>query len=110
LIGSLVMLFSLLFAGLLLNHNAIPESALWLQAISIFHYGFESLIVNEVTYLTLVDRKYGLDITVPGATILSSFGFNTQALWPDVVRLGYFAGFFIILAYIAMHFMLVERR
>jgi ABC-type multidrug transport system ATPase subunit len=33
LIGSLVMLFSLLFAGLLLNHDAIPKSALWLQAV-----------------------------------------------------------------------------
>lgn len=110
LIGSLVMLFSLLFAGLLLNHNAIPKSALWLQAISIFHYGFEALIVNEVTYLTLVDKKYGLDITVPGATILSSFGFDTQALWPDTLKLGIFAGAFILLAYIAMHVLLVERR
>ena len=34
LIGSLVMLFSLLFAGLLLNHDAIPMSALWLQSVS----------------------------------------------------------------------------
>lgn len=34
LVGSLVMLFSLLFAGLLLNHDAIPASALWLQAVS----------------------------------------------------------------------------
>ena len=34
LIGSLVMLFSLLFAGLLLNHDAIPKSALWLQSVS----------------------------------------------------------------------------
>lgn len=33
LIGSLVMLFSLLFAGLLLNHDAIPKSALWLQTV-----------------------------------------------------------------------------
>jgi ATP-binding cassette subfamily G (WHITE) protein 2 len=110
LIGSLVMLFSLLFAGLLLNHDAIPKSALWLQTLSIFHYGFEALIVNEVTFLTLTDKKYGLDITVPGATILSSFGFNTQALWPDTIRLGIFAGAFIILAYIAMHVLLVERR
>jgi ATP-binding cassette subfamily G (WHITE) protein 2 len=110
LIGSLVMLFSLLFAGLLLNHDAIPKSLLWLQAMSIFHYGFESLIVNEVTYLTLTDRKYGLDISVPGATILSSFGFDTQALWPDVVSLGIFAAVFIVLAYIAMHILLVERR
>lgn len=36
LIGSLVMLFSLLFAGLLLNHDAIPKSALWLQSVSLF--------------------------------------------------------------------------
>jgi hypothetical protein len=36
LVGSLVMLFSLLFAGLLLNHDAIPSSALWLQSVS--HY------------------------------------------------------------------------
>ena len=110
LIGSLVMLFSLLFAGLLLNHDAIPKSALWLQSLSIFHYGFESLIVNEVTYLTLSDNKYGLDITVPGAVILSSFGFDTQAFWPDVLSLGIVAGSFIILGYIAMHILLVERR
>lgn len=110
LIGSLVMLFSLLFAGLLLNHNAIPKAALWLQALSIFHYGFESLIVNEVTYLTLVDHKYGLDITVPGASILSSFGFNNLGLWNDVIGLAVFAGAFIVLAYAAMHVLLVEKR
>lgn len=34
LIGSLVMLFSLLFAGLLLNHDAIPYGAQWLQKVS----------------------------------------------------------------------------
>ena len=110
LIGSLVMLFSLLFAGFLLNHDATPPGALWLQTLSIFHYGFESLIVNEVVELTLVDKKYGLDITVPGAAILSSFGFDNGALWTDVRNLGIFAGTFIVLAYIAMHFLLVEKR
>ena len=34
-IGSLVMLFSLLFAGFLLNHDAIPKAALWLQNVSV---------------------------------------------------------------------------
>ena len=55
--GSLVMLFSLLFAGMLLNHDTIPKTMLWLQNLSIFHYGFEALIVNEVRALTLVDHK-----------------------------------------------------
>jgi len=110
LIGSLVMLFSLLFAGLLLNHNAIPPAALWLQWLSIFHYGFEALIVNEVTQLTLVDHKIGIDITVPGAAILSSFGFDNQAMWKDITNLAVFGAVFIVLAYAAMHILLVERR
>ncbi|KAK7421673.1 FAD-dependent urate hydroxylase [Neonectria magnoliae] len=110
LIGSLVMLFSLLFAGFLLNHDATPKGALWLQTLSIFHYGFESLIVNEVLQLTLVDSKYGLDITVPGAAILSSFGFNNDALWSDMRNLGIFAAVFIVLSYAAMHILLVEKR
>lgn len=110
LIGSLVMLFSLLFAGLLLNHDAIPDSARWLQGLSIFHYGFESLIVNEVAMLSLVDRKLGLEINVPGATILSTFGFRNLALWDDIIALGGFAAGFIVLAYAAMHVLLVEKR
>lgn len=110
LIGSLVMLFSLLFAGLLLNHDAIPKAALWLQSLSIFHYGFESLIVNEVAMLTLRDVKFGLSIEVPGATILSSFGFDNMALWSDVSKLGAFAAVFVVLAYVAMHVLLVEKR
>ncbi|KYK56055.1 ABC transporter [Drechmeria coniospora] len=110
LLGSLVMLFSLLFAGFLLNHDATPAGALWLQTLSIFHYAFESLIVNEVLELTLVDKKYGLDITVPGAAILSSFGFNNSALWADVLKLGIFAATFIVLAFAAMHILLIEKR
>ncbi|KAI9749255.1 MAG: hypothetical protein M4579_006944 [Chaenotheca gracillima] len=110
LIGSLVMLFSLLFAGLLLNREAIPDPAKWLQDLSIFHYGFEALIVNEATYLTLVDHKYGIDIEVPGASILSSFGFNVLGFWHDIIGLAIFSGAFIVLAYLAMHFLLVERR
>lgn len=34
LVGSLVMLFSLLFGGFLLNHQTIPRALLWLQSVS----------------------------------------------------------------------------
>ena len=78
--------------------------------LSIFHYGFEALIVNEVTFLTLIDHKYGLDIEVPGASILSAFGFDNLALWKDVIGLAIFSGAFIVIAYVAMHVLLVERR
>ncbi|KAF2501031.1 hypothetical protein BU16DRAFT_522087 [Lophium mytilinum] len=110
LIGILVMLFSLLFSGFFLNQESIPVAAKWLQSLSIFHYAFEGLIVNEVKYLSLVDHKYGLDIEVPGSAILSSFGFNTLALWRDCINLAIFGAIFVVLAYAAMHILLLERR
>ena len=78
--------------------------------LSIFHFGFEGLIVNEVRYLSLIDHKYGLDIEVPGSAILSSFGFQPLRLWSDAIGLAVFCAAFIVLAYGAMHFLLVERR
>ncbi|KAI9725940.1 MAG: hypothetical protein M1828_002268 [Chrysothrix sp. TS-e1954] len=110
LIGSLVMLFSLLFAGFLLNHETIPKSALWLQVLSIFHYGFEGLLINDVKYLSLTDHKYGLDIGVPGSAILSSFGFDVQAINKNFLGLGVYAAVFLVLGYAALHLLLVERR
>lgn len=78
--------------------------------MSIFHYGFEGLIVNEVKYLSLTDHKYGIDIEVPGSAILSSFGFDVQALWSDAAGLAVFGAIFMVLAYTAMHVLLVEQR
>lgn len=63
-----------------------------------------------MTFLTLIDHKYGLDIEVPGASILSAFGFDTLALWKDVIGLVVFSAAFIVIAYGAMHVLLVERR
>jgi hypothetical protein len=57
-----------------------------------------------------VDHKYGIDIEVPGAAILSSFGFDSTAYWSDVIGLAVFSASFIVLAYGAMHIFLVERR
>jgi ABC-type multidrug transport system ATPase subunit len=128
LVGSLHMLFSLLFAGFLLNREALPKSAAWLQKVrafrisrmidefantlqlSMFHYGFEALIVNEVNPLRLIDHKYGLDIEVPGASILSSFGFEALMLWNDILGLAIMSAVMLVVSYIALHFLLVERR
>ena len=81
-----------------------------MSQLSIFHYGYEGLLVNEVSKLRLKDHRYGLDIEVPGASILSAFGFDNLALWKDVIGLAVFGASFIVIAYIAMHFLLVEKR
>ncbi|KAK0538875.1 FAD-dependent urate hydroxylase [Tilletia horrida] len=79
LVGSLMMLFSLLFAGLLINRDRIPVGLRWLQHLSFFHAAYEALIVNELRTLTLREHKYGVDIEVPAASIISTFGFVSSS-------------------------------
>lgn len=57
-----------------------------------------------------MDKKYGLNIEVPGSAILSSFGFDNLALNADAIGLGVYCVVFLCLGYAAMHFVLVERR
>ncbi|ORY24112.1 hypothetical protein BCR39DRAFT_335530 [Naematelia encephala] len=111
LLGSLVMLYNLLFAGLLMNYDRVPDGLKWMQTLSFFHAGYEALLVNELRYLQLVERKFGLDIQVPSATILSSFGFHAQAFWwPDTALLGIVFGIFTVASYLVLQFLVKERR
>ncbi|AOA64102.1 Putative ATP-dependent permease [Komagataella phaffii CBS 7435] len=109
-VGVLVMLFSLLFAGLFINKESIPVQINWFQNLSVFHYGYEALTVNEVNGLMLREHKYGLDIQVPGAVILSTFGFDVGALNIDIISLAVMFGIFVILGYAALHTLVYERR
>lgn len=47
---------------------------------------------------------------MPGASILSAFGFDVLALWQDVAGLAIYSGVLIVVAYAAMHLLLVEKR
>lgn len=64
LVATLVMLFEMLFGGLLLNKASMPASFQWMQNLSFFNYAFEALVVNEVAGLTLVEEKFGFQIYV----------------------------------------------
>ncbi|KAH8925218.1 hypothetical protein BT69DRAFT_1279899 [Atractiella rhizophila] len=111
LIGTLSMLFNLLFAGLLINSEKMPHGFGWLQTVSYFHAGMEGLLVNELRYLHLRDHRYGVDIEVPAATILSMFGFNAQAFWfPDTTVLAVFFAGFTLASFLALVFLVKERR
>ncbi|PWN48384.1 hypothetical protein IE53DRAFT_200044 [Violaceomyces palustris] len=111
LVGSLVMLFSLLFAGLLINRDRIPWGLRWLQHLSFFHAAYEALIVNELRTLTLTEHKFGIDIQVPAASIISSFGFNSQAFWwPDIATLGILFGSFTLASLIWLILFVKERK
>lgn len=66
--------------------------------------------MNEMRHLKLYEHKFGLDIEVPGASILSSFGFRPGAVWEDVISLGATSAGVLVVAYICLHFILIERR
>lgn len=83
----LILLFSLLFSGLFINKDSIPTGLSVIEKISVFHYAYELLAINEVNGLVLREKKYGLNIEVPGAVILSTFGFELNAFKWDIYSL-----------------------
>lgn len=107
----LVLLGSLLFSGLFINTQEITNVVFkYLKNLSVFYYAYESLLINEVKTLMLKEKKFGLDIEVPGAVILSTFGFKVQNLVFDLKILGLFNIIFLIIGYLALKWIVVERK
>lgn len=106
----LLLLFSLLFAGLFINKESIPFGLEWIEKISVFHYAYESLSVNEVNGLVLKEKKFGLNIEVPGAVILSTFGFDVNAINWDIGFLGVLLGICIVLGGLILSLFVYEIR
>ncbi|KAG6332064.1 hypothetical protein ID866_7027 [Astraeus odoratus] len=111
LVGTLIMLFNLLFTGLLINRETVTPALQWLHTISFFHAAFEALAVNELRYLQLKEIKYGVELDVPAATILSIFGLRAQSFWwPNISLLAIFFVVFTTASYLMLHFFVKEKR
>ncbi|CAK5268223.1 unnamed protein product [Mycena citricolor] len=111
LVGTLVMLFNLMFTGLLINRESVPIALRWLHTLSFFHAAFEALAVNELRYLHLTETKYGVELDVPAALILSTFGLHAQSFWwPNTALLGIFFGVLITASYLTLQFFVKEKR
>jgi hypothetical protein len=111
LVGTLVMLFNLLFTGLLINRESVIPALRWLYTVSFFHAAFEALAVNELRYLQLKEIKYGVELDVPAATILSVFGLRAQSFWwPNISLLAIFFVLFTTASYITLHYFVREKR
>lgn len=106
----LLLLFSLLFAGLFINKETIPFGLSWIEKLSVFHYAYEALAVNEVNGLVLKEKKFGLNIEVPGAVILSTFGFDVNAIQWDIGFLGILLGVCVVLGGLILSMFVYEIR
>lgn len=49
-----MLLLSLLFTGYLVNIAAVTPVLQWVHYLSVFFFGFESLIVNEMSGISLI--------------------------------------------------------
>lgn len=106
----------------------------WLFTVSFFHAAYEALAVNELRYLTVVDRQVrvlhprhalwrtmhlltpcifrqaGVNLEIPAATVLSLFGLRAQWYWADVTILGSMFVIFTVLSFVFLHCFVKERR
>ncbi|KZS92538.1 hypothetical protein SISNIDRAFT_486560 [Sistotremastrum niveocremeum HHB9708] len=111
LVGTLVMLYNLLFTGLLINRDSMAPALRWLTTISFSHAAFEALTVNELRYLQLKEIKYGVELDVPAALILQTFGLRALAFWwPDIATLGIMFAAFLLLSFLCLQYYVKEQR
>jgi len=86
LIGILILLFSILFEGILINQSTIPGWLVFIKFASFVNYAFEALMINEFADLILMASVPGSTQQYPvnGAYFLIELGLNPQNFYFDV--------------------------
>ncbi|KAJ3249108.1 hypothetical protein HDU78_007070 [Chytriomyces hyalinus] len=110
LVGAIVILFKMLFAGLIISQDSIPPALRWIQYISFFRYPYEGMAVNDMGLLQIKDTFDGAEVNVPAALILLKFGFNIDNYGQDLLITILLLVGLITLTGLLMHFRLKERR
>ncbi|TPX55865.1 hypothetical protein PhCBS80983_g04969 [Powellomyces hirtus] len=110
LVGSLILLFHMLFAGFLLNQDQIPAVLRWIQYLSLFRYAYEALVVNDISGITIVDDVANVGLNIPASIVLDKFGFDRKAFTRNVAIEGAWFVFFLALIALLTAWKLRERR
>lgn len=109
LIAILLLLFNMLFAGFLVSKTNMPGFVGWLKYLSFLNFGFEVLMVNELTDLTVrvdVDGSYQVD----GKSVLDLFDMKASRYYVDIGALCAMIVGYLALAYLFLRFVVKERR
>lgn len=77
----LVMLFELLFGGLLLSTESLPSGIAWLKWVSFIFYAYNALMVNEFTNLTFQVAAGAVTVPLNGQFFLNFFGLESSAFY-----------------------------
>ncbi|KAJ1994546.1 (ABC) transporter [Coemansia spiralis] len=109
-LASIMLLFSLLFGGLILNKESIPAVLQPLTRFSSFNLAYEALAINELRHAHIEEVRFGLEIQIPTASLISSFGFDLLAFWPDIAVLFVILGVSLGLSLLWLTYVIKERR
>jgi ATP-binding cassette subfamily G (WHITE) protein 2 len=109
-VASLCFLVATLFGGFLLNKDQIPWYVKWVAKLSFLNYGYEALVANEFannpTTFTLTaawnSSTLPDEVPVPGEKVLSTFGFDSDRMFFDILAVCTQAVAFAALCYLML--------
>lgn len=97
----------MVFSGLLVNLDSVPDFLEWIKYFSIFRYSLQGLSLNELKDMTFVPGSDGKNCT-SGNEYLNYQGIDYDSnwdLWANYVAMSVIAVGFLTLAYLRLHFM-----
>jgi len=111
LVAVLLLLFFMLFGGLLANKTTIPEFIIWFKWLSFMNYGYEILMVNELQGTSILFNPPNVPpVTVTGEEFLQQFDMDPARWKMDVGILHAMAVFYLLISYLSLRFFIKERR
>ncbi|KAJ3065020.1 hypothetical protein HDU98_011589 [Podochytrium sp. JEL0797] len=110
LLGAILILFKMLFAGFLINQSSIPPALSWIQYLSFFRYTYEAMVVNDLMNLEIHDSVNGANVTIPVSVVLDKFGFDITAYWKDFIISASLVVGLLVLSALLVQFRLKEKR
>lgn len=104
---AMVYVVMMVFSGLLVNLDTVPDFLEWLKYLSIFRYSLEALSINELKGMTFI-RATANESCPTGNEYLESQNIAYETdwdLWVNYVALAVMSVGFLILAYLRLLFM-----
>ncbi|KAJ3109352.1 hypothetical protein HK100_003307 [Physocladia obscura] len=108
--GAIIILFKMLFAGLIISQDSIPWALRWIQYLSFFRYPYEGMAVNDMGLLQISDTFDGAAVNLPASLILTKFGFDINNYGQDLLITIVLFVLLVALAGIVIDLRLRERR
>lgn len=113
-IAILLLFFFLLFGGFLVALPSMPDAVRWVTNLSFLTFSYSVLMVNEFEGIKILINPDGMNepnpINIDGTFLLTQVGMTTDSLYPNMAILVGMLGFYLVASYLALRFVVKEKR